>query len=75
LGSKPGLISNGLINAQLLALTLKGEVADLEALVRALLGRDDGRVADEGVVNTRVGHKVGLELVQINVKSTVETQR
>ena len=54
---------------------MEGKVADLEALVRALLCRDDGRVADEGVVNTRVGHKVGLELVQINVERTVETQR
>jgi hypothetical protein len=56
-------------------LTLEGEVADLEALVRALLSRNDRCVADEGVVNTRVGHKVGLEFVQINVERTVETQR
>jgi hypothetical protein len=42
--------------------------------VGALLSRDDGRVADERVVDTRVGHKVGLELVQINVERTVEAQ-
>lgn len=54
---------------------MEGKVADLEALVRALLCRDDGRIADERVVNTRVGHEVGLELVQINVERTVETQR
>jgi hypothetical protein len=55
-------------------LTLEGKVADLEALVGALLGRDDGRVTDERVVNTRVGNQVGLELVQIDVESSVETQ-
>jgi hypothetical protein len=42
--------------------------------VGALLGRDDGRVTDEGVVDTRVWHQVGLELVQIDVESSVETQ-
>lgn len=40
----------------------------------ALLGRDDGRVTDERVVDTRVWHKVGLELVQIDVESSVKTQ-
>ena len=41
----------------------------------ALLGRDDGCVRDKRVVDTGVGHKVGLELVQINVERTVESQR
>jgi hypothetical protein len=53
---------------------LEGKVADLEALVRALLGRDDGRVADQRVVNTGVWHQVGLELVQIDIESSVEAQ-
>lgn len=56
-------------------LTLEGKVADLEALVGALLSRDDGRITDERVVDARVGHKVGLELVQINVERTIESQR
>jgi hypothetical protein len=56
-------------------LTLEGKVADLKALVRALLSRDDGRITDERVVDARVGHKIGLELVQINVERTVESQR
>jgi hypothetical protein len=42
--------------------------------VRALLSRDDRRIADERVVNTRVWHQVGLELVQIDVESPVEAQ-
>ena len=54
--------------------TLECEVADLEALVRALLGRDDGGVADQRIMDTRVGNKVGLELVQINIEGTIETQ-
>ena len=48
---------------------------DLEALVRTLGGRDNRGVADERVVDTRVRNQVSLELVEINIKSTVETQR
>jgi hypothetical protein len=55
--------------------TLEGKVRDLEALVGALLGRDDRRVTNERVVDTRVRHKVGLELVQIDVERTIEAQR
>ena len=55
-------------------LTLEGEVADFEALVRALLGRDDGSVADQRVVDTRVWHKIGLELVQVDIESSIEAQ-
>jgi hypothetical protein len=42
--------------------------------VRALLGGDDGRVTDERVVDTWVWHQVGLELVQIDVESSIEAQ-
>jgi hypothetical protein len=48
---------------------------DLEALVLALGRRNDRSVADEGVVNSRVRNQVGLELVEIDVKSTVESER
>ncbi len=48
---------------------------DLEALVSALGSRDDGGVADQGVVDTRVRDQVGLELVQVHVKGTVEAER
>ena len=41
----------------------------------ALLGRDDRRVTNERVVDTRVRHKVGLELVQIDIERTIEAQR
>jgi hypothetical protein len=57
------------------SLTLEGKVADLEAFVGALLGRDDGRIADEGIVDTGIGDQIGLELVQINVERTIESQR
>ena len=40
----------------------------------ALVGRDDWRVADQWVMNTWVWDQVGLELVQIDVKSTIKTQ-
>jgi hypothetical protein len=55
-------------------LTLEGQVADLEALVGALLGRDDWRIADERVVDARVWDQVGLELIQIHIERTVESQ-
>jgi hypothetical protein len=40
----------------------------------ALFSRDNGCIADERVVDTRVRHKVGLELVEINIERTVEAQ-
>jgi hypothetical protein len=57
-----------------LRLTLKGQLRNLEALVRALLGRNDRSIADKRIVDTGVGDQVGLELVEINVKSTVESK-
>jgi hypothetical protein len=42
--------------------------------VRAFLGRYDRRVADERVVNARVWHKVGLELVQVDIEGSVKAQ-
>lgn len=41
----------------------------------ALLGRNDGCVADKRVVNTRVRNQVGLEFIQIHIERTVEPQR
>ena len=77
LGSKPGQVSKTCTGRTDMASqrTLEGKVRDLEALVGALLGRDDRRVTNERVVDTRVRHKVGLELVQIDVKRTIEAQR
>lgn len=40
----------------------------------ALLGRNDRGIADERVVDTRIRNQVGLELVQINVERTIESQ-
>jgi hypothetical protein len=42
--------------------------------VRAFLGRYDRCVADERVVNARVWHKVGLELVQVDIEGSVKAQ-
>lgn len=54
--------------------TLESEIANLEALVRAAVRRNDRGVRDKRVVNTGVRHQVGLEFVQINVKGTIETK-
>ena len=43
-------------------------------LVGGLCGGDDRRVGNEREVDTRVGHQVGLELVQVNVQGTIETE-
>lgn len=75
LGSKPRVCQYVYSRASLCKLTLEGEVVDLEALVGALGGRNDGGVANERVVNSGVGDQVGLELVEINVEGTVESQR
>ena len=56
-------------------LTLEGQVVDLEALVSALGSGDDGGIADQGVVDTRVRDQVGLELVQVHVQGAVEAER
>lgn len=48
---------------------------NLEALVGALGSGDDRGIADQGIVDTRIGDQVGLELVEIDVEGTVEAQR
>jgi len=54
---------------------LEGDIVDLEALMLALGGRDNGSIADQRVVDTGVRNQVGLELVQIHVQGTIKTQR
>ena len=58
-----------------MSLTLKGKFLHFEGLVGRLGSRHDRSVTDERVVNTRVRNQVGLELVQINVEGTIESQR
>lgn len=43
--------------------------------MRALGSRDNRCVTDKRIVDTRVGHQVRLELVQVDVESTIESQR
>jgi hypothetical protein len=47
---------------------------NLEALVRTFLARDDRCIADQWIVDAWVGHQVGLELVQVDIESTIETK-
>lgn len=51
-----------------------GHLLDRVGLVGGLGGRDDGRVGDQREVDTRVRHQVGLELVQVDVQGSIETQ-
>uniref|UniRef100_A0A182WE44 Uncharacterized protein n=1 Tax=Anopheles minimus TaxID=112268 RepID=A0A182WE44_9DIPT len=52
-----------------------GNLRHRQLLVVGLLRRDDRGVRNKREVDTRVRHQVGLELGQIHVQSTVETQR
>merc|ERR1719158_154261 len=52
-----------------------GDLRNTQGLMVSLLGRDNGSIGDEGEVNPRVGHKVGLELIQVDVQGSVEPQR
>jgi len=56
---------------------LEGGVGDLgngELLVVGLLGGDDGSVGRKHEMDSWVGHEVGLELSDIDVKGTVESE-
>jgi hypothetical protein len=53
---------------------LEGQVRYLEALMSTLGSTNDRSIADKRVVNAGIGNQVGLELVQINVESTVEAE-
>ena len=52
-----------------------GYICDAELLMIGLLSRDDWSVGDQREVNPGVGYQVGLELSQINVQSTVKSER
>jgi hypothetical protein len=54
--------------------TLEGQVADFEALVGVTIAGDNWSVADKRVVNARVRHQVGLELVQIDIERSVKAK-
>eukprot|EP00054_Salpingoeca_dolichothecata_P031339 m.263169 g.263169 ORF g.263169 m.263169 type:complete len:467 (+) comp26822_c0_seq1:96-1496(+) len=51
-----------------------GDFGNRELLVVGLLGRDDGGVGGQGEMDTWVGHQVSLELSQIDVEGTIETE-
>jgi hypothetical protein len=52
-----------------------GDLVHRKLLVVSLLSRDDRSVRGKHKVNTRVWHKVGLELRKIDVQGTIETKR
>ena len=51
-----------------------GDLVDRVGLVSGLVGGDDGGVGNQREVDTGVGDQVGLELVQVDVERTIETQ-
>ena len=51
-----------------------GDLVDRVGFVSSLVGGDDGGVGNQREVDTGVGDQVGLELVQVDVERTIETQ-
>jgi len=51
-----------------------GDLSDGELLVVGLLGGDDGSVGGKHEMDTWVGHQVGLELSDIDVEGTIESE-
>merc|ERR1719384_210781 len=51
-----------------------GDLSDGELLVVSLLGGDDWGVGGEHEMDTRVGHQVSLELSDIDVEGTIESE-
>jgi hypothetical protein len=51
-----------------------GDLSDRQRLVESLLSRDDRGVRSKHKVDTGVGYQVGLELGDIHVQSTIETE-
>jgi len=51
-----------------------GDLSNRQLLVISLLSRDDGSVRGEHEVDTRVGDQVSLELSDVHVQGTIETQ-
>jgi hypothetical protein len=52
-----------------------GDLVDRVGLVEGLGSGDDGSICNQGEVDTGVWHEVGLELVQVDVEGSVETER
>ena len=52
-----------------------GHLLDRVGLVRSLGGRDNRSISDQREMDTGVWHKVGLELVQVDVEGAVEAER
>ena len=57
---------------------LKAGIGDLcyrQLLMLSLLSRDDWGIGSQREVDTWVGHQVGLELSQINIEGSIESER
>merc|ERR1719244_254782 len=51
-----------------------GDLSNVQLLVVSLLSRDDGGIGDEREMDPRVGNKIRLELIQVNIQSSVKSQ-
>jgi hypothetical protein len=56
------------------ARTLEGKVLHLEALVGTTVARNHGRVRNQGIVDTREWHQIGLELSQVDIECAIEAE-
>lgn len=53
----------------------ESDLRDGVLFVRCLLFGDDGGVGGEREVDTREGHQVGLELIEIDIQGAIEPER
>ena len=51
-----------------------GDLVHTELLMVSLVATGHRAVGGQGVVNTRVGHQVGLELIEVNIQSSVKPE-
>ena len=51
-----------------------GDLVHTELLMVSLVATGHRAVGGQGVVNTRVGHQVGLELIEVNIQSPVKPE-
>merc|ERR1712172_124884 len=50
-----------------------GNLSHRELLMVSLFCRDDGSVGDQRKVDPGIGHQVGLKLVEVHIKSSIES--
>lgn len=54
---------------------LKSQILGFETLMRALSSRNDRSITDQRVMDSRIRNQISLELVQVDIQSTIKAKR